>query len=121
MAYDKKELEKQALQAIEENEIARISYLIPYIECSEATFYNHKLEQLESIKAALQTQRIARKTKLIKKWEESESATLNIAAFKLLADEEELQRLSNDRKTEEESKGVTVIIEDARSKDTGNN
>ena len=120
MAYKKKDLEEQALKAIKKNKIARISYLIPHIECSEATFYNHKLEQLESIKDALQAQRIARKTKLVKKWEDSENATLNIAAFKLLADEEELQRLSNERKGEEENKGITVIIEDARSKDTGN-
>lgn len=95
MAYTTKELEELALEAIEENEVARVSYLIPYLPISNSTFYNHGLDKLESIKDALFQQRINRKEKLINKWEHSDNATLSIAAFKLLADEQELAALNN--------------------------
>jgi len=94
MAYDKAELEKLALKAIKKHKIAKVSYLTPKLPCSDATFYNHNLEKLESIKTALYEQRIARKEQLINKWEGSDNATLSIAAFKLLADDDELERLS---------------------------
>lgn len=108
MAYDKGELEKIALKAIKKNKISKVSYVAPYLPCSLATFYNLELEKLESIKEALFQQRINRKKKLVEKWEDSDNATLNIAAFKLLADDDELERLNGDKKTEVTIRTVQV-------------
>jgi len=116
MAYNKKELERLALEAIALNGIAWIKYLIPHLPCASSTFYNLEMEKVESIKEALQNKRIARKEKLISKWEESDNATLNIAAFKLLADDQELDRLSNAPK-EDDNIVKKVIYYDATGED----
>ena len=108
MAYDKEELKELSFKAIKRHKVAKTDYLIPYLPCSQKTFYNHGLHLLQSIKDALFEQRVARKTKLVKRWEESENATLNIAAFKLLADDDELERLQGDKKTEIEVRTVQV-------------
>ena len=84
MAYKKAELIKKSLQAIEENNITRISHLFGYVEFSSATFYNHELEKLESIKNAIEKRRIVTKVDLINKWIKSKSpalSTLDKSAF----------------------------------------
>ena len=108
MAYDTEELVNSALKAIKKYKIAKVDYLAPYLPCALRTFYNHKLHELPSIKEALFEQRVARKSNLIKRWEGSENATLNIAAFKLLADEDELERLNGDKKPLAEQKKVEI-------------
>lgn len=95
MAYDTGELIKLSLEAIKVHSIARVTYLLPHLPCSHQTFYTKELDKHEGIKKALYNKRAERKKKLIDKWEESDNATLSIAAFKLLADEDELERLNN--------------------------
>jgi len=53
MAYNPKELEKKALEAIEKNKLFFIDDVIAYLPCSRATFYNLELEKLDTIKDAL--------------------------------------------------------------------
>ena len=60
---------------------------------SEKTFYNHKLQELPSIKKALEDSRIQMKVKLRKNWADSKSPALQIALYRLLATEEEFKRL----------------------------
>ena len=50
MAYKTEELEKQSLEAIEKYKLFFIDDVVSYLPCSTATFYNHKLEELETIK-----------------------------------------------------------------------
>jgi len=110
MAYDKAEIENLALKAIKKHKIAKVAYLIPYLPCSTSTFYDLNLEKSEGIKEALYKNRIERKQKLIDKWEESDNPTLSIASFKLLADDDELERLNVERKKPNEE-NQTIIIE----------
>lgn len=119
MSIKNEDIIKIALEAIKEHEIAMITYVMPYLPCSQSTFYDKGLEKTEEIKAALFENKIKRKQKLLNKWEKSDNATLNIAAFKLLADEDELRRL-NSEKAKEENEGIKVIIEDARTTIEGN-
>lgn len=99
MAYSTKELEKLALIAIEKHKLRKIEQLICYVPCSRATFYNHKLDELDSIKEALFKVKESKKLKMTDKWENSDNPTLQIAAFKLMADDDELAKL-NSQKTE---------------------
>ncbi len=94
MAYDTKKLEKMALAAIEEHGLIFIEEVISYLPCASSTFYDHELEKSEAIKDAINFNKVSKKAKLRKNWEKSENATLNISLYKLLANEEELQRLS---------------------------
>ena len=101
MAYDKGELEKIALEMIEEHKLTKISHLATFMPCSRSTFYDLELDKSDIIKETLYKIRENKKKKMTDKWAESDNATLQIAAFKLMADEDELTRL-NSQKTEVE-------------------
>jgi hypothetical protein len=98
MAYDRTEILAQAKQAIEENELTTIAEVLTYIPCDEATIYSTpewKIEVLEPIKKALEIKKTSLKAKMKKEWrKEGSNPTLQIAAFKLIADEDEMARLS---------------------------
>ena len=106
MGYDTNELERKAIEAIKEHGVIYIEEVCAYLPCSRATFYNHGLDKLDTIKEALEDSRIIKKAELRKKWERSENATLNISLYKLLANEEELMRLSV-QKIQQETKQET--------------
>lgn len=98
MAYDKADLEKQALAAIKEHKLVFLSEVVSYLPCSEATFYNHKLGELESIKKAIEQNRINEKVGLRKKWRQSDNPTVQIALYKLVSSEEEAHRLNGSKR-----------------------
>jgi hypothetical protein len=97
MAYDKKELEKLALKSIKEHKLIDIEQIVSFMPCSSKTFYNHELPKLQTIKEAVIKSKIENKNKLFKKWIDSENATLQIAAYKLMADDNELNKLTSSR------------------------
>lgn len=97
MGYDKKELEEKALSEIESHKLVFINELVSYMPCSSATFYNHELEKLETIKEALNKNREEKKTKLRKNWEDSTNATLQVCLYKLIGTEEECHRINGSK------------------------
>jgi len=109
MAYDGKELLKQSLKIIETEEVVFIEELVSYLPCDKKTFYTHKLHENPDIKAAMTKNKVSKKAKLRKKWFDSENATLQVALYKLLANEEELERLQN-TKASEQDKNLTINI-----------
>lgn len=94
MAYKTEDLEKQALEAIEKHNLFFINDLVAYLPCSKQTLYDHKLEQLDSIKKALEANRIKTKNGLRAKWYKSKNAAVQVALMKLIADDEERKKLS---------------------------
>ena len=94
MAYKTNELEEKALEAIKEHGLVFIEEVVSFLPCSKPTFYEHGLNESNAIKEAIEYNKVSKKAKLRKNWEHSENATLNISLYKLLANEEELQRLS---------------------------
>lgn len=94
MAYDKQELEKQAIQAIQDNNLTFEKEVWAYLGISEKTYYNHKLQELQSIKEAIKKNRVKTKNSLKAKWYRSDNATLQVALYKLIADDEERKKLS---------------------------
>lgn len=107
MPYTTEELEEIALKAIEEHKTPFHSHLISHMPISMATFYNHKLEELESIKTALNKVRTEKKTKILDKMSSSDSASAQIAAYKLLSDDHEFSKLSG-QQIDHTSKGEKV-------------
>jgi len=97
MAYKKAELEELAISAIEEHNLPFINSVVCFLPCSEKTFFNWKLHELQSIKDALMVNKIKTKMKLRKNWEsDMASATVQIALYKLLADDDELNALNGE-------------------------
>jgi hypothetical protein len=94
MAYEYEELESLALEAIKKHRLPKISYVVAYIPCSNTTFYERNLNKSDILKEEVYKNRIERKLALVNKMEESDSASAQIAVLKLLADEEEFNRLA---------------------------
>lgn len=96
MGYDKTDLENKAILAIKKNGLVFFDEIHSRLGVSAATLYNHELEKLETIKESLTQNRISIKQALRKNWtDKTASANLQIAHYKLLADDFELKRLTN--------------------------
>lgn len=105
MAYDPKELEKLSLEIIEnDKDVVFVQDIIPNLPCNSATFYNHELEKLETIKDALLKNRSLIKTQLRKKWQDGDNATTQVALYKLISTDEEKRSLSNHDKLDVSAK-----------------
>jgi len=83
-----KAYEKELLKIIEERKIMFFSHAFAYTSFSAATAYNHNLEKLDTIKDALAKNRASGVTYMLNKWIGSDNATLQIAAMRIIADEE---------------------------------
>ena len=94
MAYDKSELIRLALEAIDKHQLVFIDEVVTFLPCTRATFYNHQLDKLDEIKDALNNVRVNTKTQLRNKWRDSDNAALQIGLMKLMATDEERKRLS---------------------------
>lgn len=92
--YDKEILEQQIVDVINREELTFFTEISLYIPASERTLYNKDLQELQSIKDALEKNRLKHKQTMRKKWRDSDNATLQISAYKLLADDEELKKLT---------------------------
>lgn len=115
MAKSKDQHEKDILKVIREKKIFRISHIFShYLELGSSQFYNLELEKSENIKEALQQNREKAKEYMLQKWVSGDNPTLQIAAFRLLADKDEHQLLNQqyiDHTTNGESiKDVQVKI-----------
>lgn len=111
MAYDYNELERMAVEAIKEHKITKITYVPSFLPCVTSCFYDHQLEKSEAIKEALYRNCVEKKTKMTDRWVDSDNPTLQIAAFKLMADDDELTRLNSQKiEAEHTLKGSGIKI-----------
>jgi len=94
MAYGYDGLEKWAVEVIDKYNLVFMYQVVTFLPCSLSTFYDHKLQKSEKIKAALHDNRIKTKQSMMRKWYKSENATLQMGLFKLLATPEERKALS---------------------------
>ncbi len=97
-----------------------ISHLVAYLPCSRATFYNNELDKLDSIKEAINKNKVSRKCKMINLWTEPDSApALQIAGFKLIGDDDEVHRLNGSRQEHKVTGDLNVatkLSEEAKKK-----
>ncbi len=111
MAYKTADLEKKALEAIEKHKLFFIEDIVAFLPCGKVTFYEHKLNELNSIKDALEKNRVEVKSAMRSKWYKSDAPALQIALYKLIGTDEEADRINSqhikaDVKTTE-IKGIT--------------
>jgi hypothetical protein len=115
MAYVKSKIEKQAVEAIRTRKLVFEDEVIAYIDPGKTWFYSHKLNESDAIKEALSLNRIQIKAGLRDKWYTSENATTQIALYKLIGDEDEVERLNGSRQKLEHSGpdggAITVKVE----------
>lgn len=94
MAYKTAELEQKAIKAIEKEKLIFFDEIASYLPCSRATFYNHKLDKLDSIKDVLENNKAVIKSGLRNKWYESDNATVQIALMRLVCSDSERRKLA---------------------------
>ena len=115
MAFDKDDLIDKALKAIKkEKYIVFIQDLMAFLPCSRATFYSLELDKIDTIKEALEQNKVNLKIKLRTKWAEEGNATTEIALYKLIGSEEEGDRI-NSQKTKVEG-GISLHFDKQDSK-----
>ncbi len=106
MKYNTEELIQECLTAIEENNCLFIDDLIACVSFSKQTFYTHGLDEVDAIKDLLVKNRVIRKQGLRKKWYESDNPTTQIALYKLIGTDDEVERLNGTRQKVEHSGGI---------------
>jgi hypothetical protein len=109
LAYDKNELEKQALAAIQEHKLIWIEEVVTYLPCSRSTFYEIELDKSDTIKTAILQNRTDLKVGLRKKWYESENATTQIALYKLIGTDDESDRINSQKVKHDGGIEVTTV------------
>lgn len=108
MAYDKEKVFKDVIKAIKNNKLKHFNHIGNFIEpdiktIKEWGWQSGECTECTTIKKELAFNKVSSKIKLINKWEDSDNPTLQIAAFKLIADESELQALSTNWQKNEHS------------------
>lgn len=104
--YNKEEMIKLSLKAIEDNNLVFVHELCYYLPFTRTTFYNKELDKVDKIKEALNKNKVDIKKGLRNKWYISDNATTQLALYRLLATKEEHDKLNN-----------TMIIKEEESKE----
>ena len=107
--FDKDDLIKESLRLIKKERLCFVDDIAALLPCSRRTFYNMELHKVHDIKDSLDSQKINKKRSLRNRWEDSENATLQVGLYKLLANDDELERLNNSKQKTE------VVIKDERT------
>ena len=110
----KKRIEADILKVIKKNNLFYIVDIFGfYSKISRATFYNRGIDKLDTIKDALDDNKIIERQKLKARWaEEGAPPVLQIALFKTICNSEDLRKLAQayqDVKVNGEQK---IIIQD---------
>ena len=102
--------EAEMLRAIKKHKIMRFEHAFGgFVTFSKTTAYLHKLNESDDIKEALLENRNRGVTSLLKKWIDSDNATLQIAAMRMIADDDDRQRL-NQQYVDHSTKGEKINI-----------
>ena len=97
MAYKTEELEAKALEVISKNKLVFIHEVASFMGISKVTFYEHNLNELNTIKQAIDLNKETIKAGLRKKWYDSENATVQIALYKLIGTDEEASKINSQK------------------------
>lgn len=98
---NKKKIYEKAVEAIKMYKLLYIEEVISYLPISKPTFYDYfkvGSNEFNTIKELIDENKVNLKVNLRQKWYKSENATLQMGIYKLLANEDELDRLSGREK-----------------------
>ena len=87
--------EKEILDTISKNPIFSFKDIFVFYKgCTRSTAYLHNLDKSDNIKEAIYSNKRRGATTLLNKWLVSENPTLQLAAMRLVADDDERKKLS---------------------------
>ena len=97
---DKKKIYKETFELIDKHKLIFIEDIVSFLPITKTTFYDYfKIEsnEMDAIKGALNKNKIELKVSMRSKWYKSENPTLQMGLYKLLANEDELDRLNGNK------------------------
>jgi hypothetical protein len=94
MGYDREQIVTKALRVIDDEQITRVTDLVAYLPISRATFYNWELDKLDVLQEKVNDIKISLKNRMKRKWVEGDNPALQIAAFKLIAEDDEVDKVT---------------------------
>ena len=100
MAYDKREIVEMAIKAIDEHQCTNIAEVLLHLPISKTLLYEW-VDELNEIRTKIDEQKVKIKGEMKKRWFNSEVPALAIAAFKLIADEDEADSLTTSKVKQE--------------------
>ena len=110
--------EKELNAAITKHKWMRWSHIDwDALSFSRRTAYDYGLHELHTIKGAFEDNRSKGTNYLLQKWMKSDNPTLQIAAMRIIAEEEDRQRLNQqyiDHTTQGEKINLQFILPDAK-------
>lgn len=92
MAYSKKHLYDQALQAIEERNLFFMEDVIAFLPCDRATFYRKfppKCDEYNNIRRILETNKVRTKSAIRHRLFSMDNPTAQLALYRMIATQEE--------------------------------
>lgn len=117
MAYDKDKVREQILAAIREEKLTFFADVSIYVEPTLSTLYEWEFEKSEDIKRELAKNKLDAKRKLRKQWQfDTAAPALQLAAYKLMAEKEELEALTMNKV--ENSGSLTINWNEERTYET---
>jgi hypothetical protein len=109
--YNKEELIDKCVKAIIENKLTTIDEAVSYLPCARSTFYFLELEKTDSIREAIDNEKMSMKQKMKRKWLESDAAALQIALMRLICTDDERQKLAMNYSQNEHKITKPIIID----------
>jgi hypothetical protein len=97
MAYDRKKIFQQAKEVIVKNKLFFIEDIVAFLPIAKKTFYEYfpiESDECNELKELLETNRVELKVSMRSKWYKSNAPALQMALMKLIANPEELRKLS---------------------------
>jgi len=112
MAYDRKKIYNQAIDAIKENNLFFIEDIIAFIPCNKDTFYRFfpkGSDEYDTLKRLLEDNKIRTKSSIRAKLFKSQKAAELLALYRLICTPEEHQKL-NQQYIDHTTKGEKINI-----------
>lgn len=100
---------EEMIKAIQENNCTNFNEACMFVSFGRTTAYNHGLDKVNTIKEAIDANKIRTKFKMKRNWVNSDSPVLQLAAFRLMSDSEEHQKL-NQSYIDHSTKGNAVQL-----------
>jgi hypothetical protein len=97
MAYDREKILEQAKEVSAKNKLIFVDEIPAFLPCSRSTFYHYFPEgsdELDTLKAILENNKIEIKTSMRGKWYKSTAPALQMALMKLISTDDERRALS---------------------------
>jgi hypothetical protein len=97
MAYDRKKIYNQAIDAIKENNLFFIEDIIAFIPCNKDTFYRFfpkGSDEYDTLKRLLEDNKVRTKSSIRAKLFKSQKAAELLALYRLICTPEEHQKLN---------------------------